>query len=90
MIKGMKVVKLHHRLEMNPELMEDENEPGPSGRIPTTWGTKRSKLSLLKFTGNRRGVRREETPSINKDSTLSVFLLAIWWKKGVKTKGPTP
>jgi hypothetical protein len=49
---------------------EDEYEPGPSGTISTIWGTRTSKLSVLKFTGNARRVRREETPSINKDSVF--------------------
>jgi hypothetical protein len=51
---------------------EDEYGPGPSGK---KWGSKSSKLSPLKFTGKPRGVREEETPSINKDSTPFSFLM---------------
>jgi hypothetical protein len=49
---------------------EDEYGPGPSGK---KWGSKSSKLSPLKFTGKPMGVREEETPSINKDSTPFSF-----------------
>jgi hypothetical protein len=37
---------------------EDEYGPGPSGK---KWGSKKSKLSPLKFTGKPRGMREEMT-----------------------------
>jgi hypothetical protein len=41
---------------------EDEYEPGPSGTISAIWGTRTSKLFLLKFTGNRKGCEEGGDP----------------------------